>query len=169
VAALGAADLPVVVVNPIQTSKFAKSLGRLEKTDQIDANVLALFGERADVRQALYMATMSCVQHNDRIQAFYQRLIHRGKEAKVAPIAAARKLLVIPFALLKKQTAWDPNHSPATASHSWLLLEHRDGRLHYRLLKLHFIGPYVSNSVLMRMVKEGDMRGIRSEKKLIYA
>ena len=46
VAALGAVDLPVVVVNPIQTSKFAKSLGRLEKTDQIDADVLALFGER---------------------------------------------------------------------------------------------------------------------------
>jgi transposase len=46
VAALGAADLPVVVVNPIQTSEFSKSLGRLEKTDRIDAEVLALFGER---------------------------------------------------------------------------------------------------------------------------
>ena len=46
VAAFGAADLPVVVVNPIQTSEFAKSLGRLEKTDALDADVLALFGER---------------------------------------------------------------------------------------------------------------------------
>jgi transposase len=36
VAGPGAADLPVVVVNPIQTSEFAKSLGRLEKTDQIE-------------------------------------------------------------------------------------------------------------------------------------
>jgi transposase len=46
VAALGAEDLPIVVVNPIQTSNFAKSLGQLEKTDPLDADVLALFGER---------------------------------------------------------------------------------------------------------------------------
>jgi transposase len=46
VAALGAADLPVVVVNPLQTDEFAKAFGRLEKTDPLDAEVLALFGER---------------------------------------------------------------------------------------------------------------------------
>jgi len=253
VAALGAADLPVVVINPIQTSKFAKSIGRLEKTDPLDADVLALFGERvrpelrplpseaqhelealvkrrrqlvemrdaeknrleraekavepsltehirylseqieeteselkdlieespvwqvqedllcsvpgigettarvllarlpelgeanreeiaklvgvapiaqesgtwkgerhieggrADVRRALYMATLSCIQHNDRIQSFYQRLVDKGKEAKVALIAAARKLLVILNTMLKDQSRWQPNHSPATA------------------------------------------------------
>jgi len=43
VAALGAADLPVVVVNPLQTDEFAKAFGRLEKTDPLDAEVLALF------------------------------------------------------------------------------------------------------------------------------
>jgi len=253
VAALGAADLPVVVINPIQTSKFAKSIGRLEKTDPLDADVLALFGERvrpelrplpseaqqrlealvkrrrqlvemreaeknrleraeeavepsltehirylgerieeaegelkdlieespvwqvqedllcsvpgigqttawvllarlpelgeanreeiaklvgvapiaqesgtwkgerhieggrADVRRTLYMATLSCIQHNDRIQSFYQRLVDKGKEAKVALIAAARKLLVILNTMLKNQSRWQPNHSPATA------------------------------------------------------
>jgi len=40
------------------------------------------------VRRALYMVTLSCVQHNERIKAFYERLIDRGKEAKVALIAA---------------------------------------------------------------------------------
>ena len=45
VAALGAADLPIVVVNSIQTSGFTKSFGRLVQTDQIDAKMLALFGE----------------------------------------------------------------------------------------------------------------------------
>jgi transposase len=253
VAALGTADLPVVVVNPIQTSEFAKSIGRLEKTDALDAEALALFGERirpelrplpseaqqelealvkrrrqlvemceaeknrlnraqkavepslndhiqyleeqieaaeremdtliedtpvwraeedllcstpgiaeatartllgrlpelgeanrqeiaklvgmapiaqesgtwkgerhiqggrADVRQALYMATLSCIQHNEKIRTFYHRLLDRGKEKKVALIASARKLLVILNTMLKNHTRWQPDHSPASA------------------------------------------------------
>jgi transposase len=46
VAALAAAGLPVVVVNPRQVRDFAKSTGQLAKTDHIDAGVLALFAER---------------------------------------------------------------------------------------------------------------------------
>jgi transposase len=46
VAALATAGLPVVVVNPRQVRDFAKAVGRLAKTDTIDATVLALFGAR---------------------------------------------------------------------------------------------------------------------------
>ena len=46
VAALGARGLPVAVINPRQVRDFAKALGRLAKTDRIDAEVLALFAER---------------------------------------------------------------------------------------------------------------------------
>jgi transposase len=46
VAALAAAALPVVVVNPRQVRDFAKSTGQLAKTDRIDAHMLALFAER---------------------------------------------------------------------------------------------------------------------------
>ena len=46
VAALGAADLPVVVINPRQVRDFAKATGRLAKTDAIDAYVLAEFGAK---------------------------------------------------------------------------------------------------------------------------
>jgi len=45
VGALGAAGLPVSVINPRQVRDFAKSIGRLAKTDKIDAMVLARFGE----------------------------------------------------------------------------------------------------------------------------
>src|SRR5262249_54390654 len=45
-AALAAAGLPVAVVNPRQARDFAKSLGRLAKTDALDAEALALFAER---------------------------------------------------------------------------------------------------------------------------
>jgi transposase len=45
VAALAAAQLPVVVVNPRQIRDFARGLGLLAKTDRIDAYVLARFAE----------------------------------------------------------------------------------------------------------------------------
>jgi transposase len=52
VAAVAAAELPVVVVNPRQARDFAKALGKLAKTDGIDAQVVAHFGEalRPEVR-----------------------------------------------------------------------------------------------------------------------
>jgi transposase len=46
IAALRAAELPVVVVNPRRVREFAKSIGQLAKTDDIDVGVLALYGER---------------------------------------------------------------------------------------------------------------------------
>lgn len=45
VCALAVAKIPVAVVNPRQVRDFAKSLGRLAKTDSIDAAVLAHFAE----------------------------------------------------------------------------------------------------------------------------
>ena len=50
---LAAAGLPVVVVNPRQARDFAKATGRLAKTDSIDADMLANFGQaiRPEVRE----------------------------------------------------------------------------------------------------------------------
>ena len=45
VAALAAAALPVVVVNPRQVRDFAKATGTLAKTDALDAAVLAHFAD----------------------------------------------------------------------------------------------------------------------------
>lgn len=44
-AALAAAGLPVIVVNPAQVRAFAKALGQRAKTDAIDAAVIAHFAE----------------------------------------------------------------------------------------------------------------------------
>jgi transposase len=51
-AALAAAEIPVVIANPRQTRDFARSVGRLAKTDTIDARGLAQFAARVrpDVR-----------------------------------------------------------------------------------------------------------------------
>jgi len=43
VAALGVARVPVAVVNPRQVRDFAKAIGRLAKTDALDAEVIAHF------------------------------------------------------------------------------------------------------------------------------
>jgi len=45
VAGLASRQLPVVVVNPRQVRDFARAMGQLAKTDRIDAQVLARFGE----------------------------------------------------------------------------------------------------------------------------
>ncbi|HEV2039508.1 MAG TPA: IS110 family transposase [Casimicrobiaceae bacterium] len=45
-AALAGAALPLAVVNPRQIRDFARALGKLAKTDAIDAQVIALFAER---------------------------------------------------------------------------------------------------------------------------
>jgi transposase len=52
VAVLASRQLPVVVVNPRQVRDFARAMGQLAKTDRIDAQVLARFGEaiRPEVR-----------------------------------------------------------------------------------------------------------------------
>jgi transposase len=48
--ALLLADLPVALVNPRRVRKFAEALGRLAKTDRLDARLLARFAQ--DVRPA---------------------------------------------------------------------------------------------------------------------
>lgn len=58
-------------------------------------------GGRKAVRCALYMATLSAVQHDAILKAFYTRLRDAGKKPKVALIAAMRKLVVLMNRLLK--------------------------------------------------------------------
>jgi transposase len=67
-----------------------------------------IWGGRAAVRGALYMATLVATRHNPVIRAFYQRLCAAGKPRKVAIIAAMRKLLTILNAMLKAQRPWQP-------------------------------------------------------------
>jgi transposase len=60
------------------------------------------------LRTAFYMATLSAVQHNPVIKTFYTRLRMAGKPEKVARCAAARKLLHLAWAVVKKDQPFDP-------------------------------------------------------------
>jgi transposase len=58
-------------------------------------------GGRIDLRRGLWMATLVAVRHYPPLRSFYQRLRQNGKPAKVALIAAMRKLLIILNAILR--------------------------------------------------------------------
>lgn len=66
-----------------------------------------IFGGRACVREALYMAAIVAMRHNRIIRVFYTRLRDAGKKPKVAIIACMRKLLIILNSMVKKNQAWE--------------------------------------------------------------
>lgn len=62
----------------------------------------SISGGRVRVRNALYMATLAAVRHNEIIKEFYQRLVSRGKPRKVALVACMRKFIIFLNKVLKE-------------------------------------------------------------------
>ena len=67
-----------------------------------------VWGGRASVRGALYMATLVATRHNPVIRAFYERLLATHKPKKLALTACMHKLLTILNAMVRRQTRWSP-------------------------------------------------------------
>lgn len=65
-----------------------------------------IFGGRACVRAALYMAALSAIRCNPVFTAMYKRLVAAGKIKKVAIVACMRKLLTTLNAMLQQGTMW---------------------------------------------------------------
>jgi transposase len=65
-----------------------------------------IWGGRADVRCALYMATVSAKRCNPLIKAFADKLKRAGKPFKVIMVACMRKLLSVMNAMIKNNTPW---------------------------------------------------------------
>lgn len=63
-------------------------------------------GGRLSVRCALYMAAISAIRANPPIKAFYKHLRDAGKPAKLAIVAAMRKLLITANAILATGRPW---------------------------------------------------------------
>jgi transposase len=56
------------------------------------------------------MATLTAARFNPVIKSCYHRLLEAGKPEKVARCAAARKLLHIAWAVVKKDQPFDPHY-----------------------------------------------------------
>lgn len=72
-----------------------------------------VWGGRARVRGALYMATLVGTRWNPTLKAFYTRLRAAGKPAKVAIVACMHKLLIIINAIMRDGRAWDASRAKA--------------------------------------------------------
>lgn len=68
------------------------------------------WGGRANVRSALYMATLSASRYDPVIKTFYLRLVAAGKPKKVALTACMHKLLTIINAVIKSGKPWQAGY-----------------------------------------------------------
>jgi transposase len=69
-----------------------------------------IWGGRAPVRAALYMAALAATRCNPTIRCFYRRLRDTGKPPKVALTACMRKLLTILNAMVRTSTPWNDSY-----------------------------------------------------------
>jgi len=89
-AALGAAKLPAVVVQPGQARNFAKAIGRLEKTDAIDAAMLADFARavKTELREVPSQRALELGDLGTRYDQLMEMLVMEKTRLKQAPNAA---------------------------------------------------------------------------------
>lgn len=69
---------------------------------------------RSLLRKGLYMAALVSSRHNTTLRSHYERLIRRGKPAKVALVALMRKIIELANLLLKRPD-WQLNESAASS------------------------------------------------------
>lgn len=100
------ADLPELGTLNRQKIASLVGLAPFNKDSGSKRGKRRIFGGRASVRRTLYMATLVATRCNPVIRHFYQSLLARGKEKKVALTACMRKLLVILNAMLRKKEVW---------------------------------------------------------------
>lgn len=84
----------------------------IEKTSGSSVRGLAHMSKTgpADVRAKLYMAAVVAARWNAPLRALYERIMAKGKQAKVALGAVMRKLVHLCFGVLKTRKPWDENY-----------------------------------------------------------
>jgi transposase len=108
-AALAAAGLPVVVVNPAQVRSFAKAIGQRAKTDPIDAGVIAHFAEatKPQVRPLPDAETQLLADLVQRRRQIIEMISAESQRHKRAPAALRASIARLLKALQKELTSVD--------------------------------------------------------------
>lgn len=70
--------------------------------------VRVVYGGRKSVRKALYLAALSAARCQPAMRASYEHLRAKGKSAKCALIAIARKLVILANTLIAQNRLWQP-------------------------------------------------------------
>lgn len=92
---------PKQIAALVGVAPFNRDSGRLRGRRRI-------WGGRAHVRTALYMAALVGSRRNPTLKAFHARLRAAGKAPKVAIVACMRKLLTILNAMVRDGRHWEP-------------------------------------------------------------
>jgi len=74
----------------------------------------SIWGGRAPVRSALYLATWVATRRNSTSRNFYTRLLAAGKQRMVAMLACMRKLLTILNSMIKHRSRWSESFLQTT-------------------------------------------------------
>jgi transposase len=108
-AALAAAGLPVVVVNPVQVRAFAKAIGQRAKTDPIDAGVIAHFAEatKPEVRPLPDAETQLLADLVQRRRQIIEMIGAESQRQKRAPESLKKSIARLLKALQKELTSVD--------------------------------------------------------------
>jgi transposase len=75
-----------------------------------------IWGGRAHVREALYMAALTAKRCNPVIRALYERLTARGKPHKVAMVACMRKMLIVLNTMAKTSAPWNADFKTSSGN-----------------------------------------------------
>ena len=157
VAALVAAGLPVVVVNPRQVRDFARSTGQLAKTDRLDAAVLALFAER--VQPPVRVLPDAATQALDALVARRRQLVEmlvaeqnrlgmaRGRGTRAITVSIKQTI-----AFLTRQLA-TTDHELGTMIRESPVWRERDDLLQ----SVPGIGPVVAHTLLATLPELGQL------------
>lgn len=105
VAELGNAGLPVAVVNPRQVRDFARATGRLAKTDRLDAQVLAHFGQviRPTPRPLPDEAAQALAALVERRRQLVAMRTAEGNRLAATPVAAVQVRIQAHLAWLERE------------------------------------------------------------------
>jgi transposase len=106
-ATLGAAGLPVVIVNPAQIRDFAKAIGQRAKTDPIDAAVIAHFAEatKPEPRPLPDQATQLLADLVARRRQIIEMIVAERQREKRITIPRLKKSIIRLLKALEKELA----------------------------------------------------------------
>jgi transposase len=152
VAELAAARLPVVVVNPRQVRDFARAKGRLAKTDQIDAAVLADFGHAIQPPQRP-LPTADALQMQEKLarrRQLVEMITAETNHLEHAAAATVRKSIQAVLHLLQKQLDQIEKDLDQTIRQSPLWQEKAD-----LLRSVPGIGPQTSRMLVIQLPELG--------------
>lgn len=153
-AALAAAQLPVVVVNPAQIRAFAKAIGQRAKTDPIDAAVIAHFAEatRPEPRPMPDEATRLLADLVARRRQILEMMVAERQREKRVTVPHLRKSIMRLLKVLERElTSVDTDINDAVrGSPAWREKEDL-------LASVPGVGPTIARTLIAELPELGQL------------